>query len=75
MKTLFQFYLALLIAVAIGCSVPAAGPIADPRIMQQVAADARAASTLVSHRLEMVNEIQYPPQRQNELRVPRGRDT
>jgi hypothetical protein len=54
MKTLFQFYLALLIAVAIGCSVPAPGRIADPRIMQQVTTDAREA-TLVSHRLEKFN--------------------
>jgi len=35
MKTLFQFYLALFIAVAIGCSVPATRQLADPRFVRQ----------------------------------------
>ena len=35
MKTFFQFYLAWLIAVAIGCSVPATGQLADPRFVRQ----------------------------------------
>ena len=35
MKTLFQFYPALFIAVAIGCSVPATRQLADPRFVRQ----------------------------------------